>query len=239
MLTQAIALAASSWAGFRPATCLPDDCFCEALGDGLIRQPVNAWSSLAFVLVALWAIHRRGGKIAPRPGELSLTDHWLFIGSLVATGLGSFFYHASFTFAGQVLDVSGMYFIATFILFHRLGPRWSLEPGMLAAAFVTLNAALMVGQVTSPSLRRIVFGLLLAAALSVEWSFARAGRRWLAFGCGVMLVAFAIWFVDRQRLICSPTSILQGHALWHLLGAIAAACLFRSYEAEAETARAV
>ncbi|HSD82293.1 MAG TPA: ceramidase domain-containing protein [Anaerolineae bacterium] len=41
------------WVMWRPATCLPDACFCEALGDGFIRQPIDTWSNLAFVLVGV------------------------------------------------------------------------------------------------------------------------------------------------------------------------------------------
>jgi hypothetical protein len=45
-----------------------------------------------------------------------------------------------------------------------------------------------------------------------------------------MVLAFVIWILDRERVLCAPESLLQGHAVWHILGAIAAVCLFRSYE---------
>jgi predicted membrane channel-forming protein YqfA (hemolysin III family) len=48
-----------------------------------------------------------------------------------------------------------------------------------------------------------------------------------------MAVAFLIWVVDWLRLVCTPDSFVQGHAIWHFLGALAAACLFKSYEEEA------
>jgi len=41
----------SFWSDLAPATCLPDSCFCEAIGDGLIRQPSNTWSNPGFCLV--------------------------------------------------------------------------------------------------------------------------------------------------------------------------------------------
>ena len=70
------------WDSWRPATCLPDDCFCEALGEGLIRQPANTWSSFAFVAVALWVLFRVAR--AGRPLTLSRAESALFIGSLFA-----------------------------------------------------------------------------------------------------------------------------------------------------------
>jgi hypothetical protein len=224
--------ASGAWAPWRPATCLPDDCFCEGLRDSLIRQPANTWSSLAFVAAALWVASRLSRRKRSGEAVLAPAEAALFLGALVLVGLGSAFYHASLTFVGQVFDVSGMYFVATFILLHRLGPRWNLSPVWSVSGFVLLNAALMAAQVTTPGARRIVFGVLLVVALIVEWQGSRAGRAWLASGAGLMVLAFAIWIVDRRRLLCDPGSPVQGHAAWHLLGALAAACLYRSYEAE-------
>ena len=233
MFSLALAAVAGPWVSWRPATCLPDDCFCETLRDGLVRQPVNTWSSLAFVAVAVWVAWRF--KSATRRGRppLAPVEAGLLIGSLVAVGLGSAFYHASFTFVGQVLDVSGMYFIASFMLLHRAGASgWRLPVG-LVPLFLALNALLMAAQVTTPGFRRILFGLLLAGAVVLEWRMTRAGRKWLLTGAGLLGGAFAIWVLDRERVVCDPASLLQGHALWHVLGALAAASLYRSYEAEA------
>ena len=229
MLKASLSLATTlPWASWRPATCLPDDCFCEALGEGLIRQPANTWSSFAFVGVAFWVLFRVAR--AGRPETLSRAETALFIGSLFAIGLGSAFYHASLTFVGQVLDVSGMYLIATFMLLHRLGPRWKLPPIAAVLAFVLLNAALMAAQITTPSARRIAFGVLLVTALLVEWGMGDAGRRFLGIGAFLMVVAFGIWVLDRKRLLCDPASPFQGHSVWHILGALAASCLWLSYE---------
>ena len=53
-----------------------------------------------------------------------------------------------------------------------------------------------------------------------------------------MALAFLIWVVDRQRIACAPQSFVQGHAIWHILGALAAAALFKSYEKETRAALA-
>jgi hypothetical protein len=49
-----------------------------------------------------------------------------------------------------------------------------------------------------------------------------------------MLVAFAIWLLSTSGW-CDPTSLLQGHAAWHLLCAVSAYWLFRLYESEVRT----
>ena len=46
-----------------------------------------------------------------------------------------------------------------------------------------------------------------------------------------MLVAFAIWNLS-QHGWCDPHSLVQGHAAWHLLDALAAYLLFRLYASE-------
>ena len=226
--------AAAARDGWRQATCLPTDCFCEGLREGFVRQPSNTWSSLAFVMVAAWVALRLQTRSTRIPA-LSGASGWLLVSSLAITGLGSAFYHASLTFAGQVLDVSGMYLIATFILFHRLGPKWRLSTSASAFGFVAVNAGLMAAQVRVPAVRRVTFGLLLVSALAVEWRSSRMGRTWLSGGASLMVVAFLIWILDRERLVCAPFSLIQGHAVWHVLGAAAAACLFKSYEREAKT----
>lgn len=184
-------------------------------------------------MAGFWVAWRSAARAGQGLVTLPRGEVRLLAASLLLVGLGSAFYHASLTFAGQVLDVSGMYLVATFILFHRLGPRLSLSPVGGALGFTFVNAALMVGQVTTPAMRRPVFAVLLTLALLVEWRASRAGRRWLGAGALVMLVAFLFWVLDQQRLLCAPDSLLQGHAVWHLLGALASACLYRSYEDDA------
>lgn len=227
------AFALSPWVGWRPATCLPADCFCETIGEGFVLQPVNTWSSLAFLLAALWVAKRNSGAAGRNQQILGRAELWLFITALVLVGLGSAFYHASLTFVGQVADVSGMYLVATFMLLHRLGPRWKLSPAGAVFGFIGMNAALMAAQVMAPSSRRLVFALLLLSALGLEGVSAKAGRGWLGGGAALMAMAFVIWTLDRERLVCAPESVLQGHALWHVLGAVATVCLFRCYEADA------
>lgn len=225
---------AAPWTDWLSATCFPESCFCEAIRESLVRQPANTWSSLGFVAVAGWAAMRSARRRRYGLSTLALGEMRLLSASLVLVGLGSAFYHASLTFAGQVVDVAGMYLVATFILLHRLGPRFNLSPLRGALGFVIVNAALMVGQVTTPSVRRPVFASLLALALIVEWRASRSGRRWLGAGALIMGAAFLVWVVDQQQLVCVPDSLLQGHAVWHLLGALAAACLSRSYEEDVQ-----
>jgi predicted membrane channel-forming protein YqfA (hemolysin III family) len=57
--------------------------------------------------------------------------------------------------------------------------------------------------------------------------------RWLTAAVLVLAIGFAAWVLDIRRIACSPESLLQGHALWHLAGAVGSLLLFRYYASEA------
>ena len=224
----------SVWDGWARATCLPDHCFCEAIGPGLVAQPANSWSSLAFVLVGAVIAHSRAWAGAGGEGNRMAVDpvyRRIFGYALVATGLGSYFYHASLTFAGQVCDMTGMYLLITFALLYALGRAGSAGAVM---AYVLGNVALMAFQVRFPDLRRYVFGGLVIAVLWLETRARIADRRWLWRGAGALGLGFAIWVADITRVACAPGSLAQGHAAWHILGASAGWFLFRYYWSEGE-----
>ena len=191
-----------------PATCLPDACFCEAVRTGFIAQPANTWSSLAFVFVGAWILARSPMK---RYGAAT-----------IAIGLGSAFYHASLTFVGQVADIFGMYLLVTFMLVFRAG-RW------FGPLYIALNLALLAAQVAFPQSRRYLFAAVIAAVLIVETRARVNERKWLYWALAAMSGGFVLWILDITKRWCDPRSLLQGHALWHVLGAVAAWCLFRYY----------
>src|SRR5690606_4644670 len=80
------------------------------------------------------------------------------------------------------------------------------------------------------------FALLLIGAIGVEVLIMRRGevhaqRRFAYASLASILTAFVIWNVTKTWL-CDPRSIIQGHAIWHILGAVAAYFLYRYYASE-------
>ena len=213
---------ASVWEGWRAATCMPGGCFCELVRlESAIRQPVNTWSSLAFVVVAVWIAFQRVDS-----GLRSL--QWVFVASALLVGLGSAFYHASLSFLGQFWDVLGMYLLAVPILLYRVARGQSFAFGYAALVGVL---ALLLWFV--PELRRWLFGVVLMGGIWLELRYLRthptvsARLFWLALA--TFAIAFAVWILDNSRVWCAPESALQGHALWHVLGAVATGLLFSHY----------
>ena len=214
------------WQSWRPATCFPDGCFCEAIRDHWVRQPANAASGAAFLVVAVvvWL---------SRAGSVDAVYSRLFAFACAVVGIGTMFYHASLTFVGQTIDVLGMYLLATFIVLYNLARVRGLSPRMFAIMYVTGNVILLAGLIVIPTARRYVFAALVLMAVALEAVARRrhpasTGRAALFIAAFVILLAgFAIWVIDITRAVCAPHSWLQGHAAWHLAGALSTWLVFR------------
>ncbi len=221
------------WAAYAPATCLGTHCFCETPRTGdLLLQPANSLSSLGFVAVGSWIMlgWRQGGVFSGVPA--------LWFGfTAVVIGAGSVLLHATLTLWGQFADVVGMYLLGAFTLVWAL-MRWrSLTPATALTVYAAL-CTLLIGLLwIAPETRRWLFAVVLVTAIVVEWFAARPRRpgvqgRLFLFGLLANAVAFGIWIFDQNRTLCAPGSLWQGHAAWHLLGAVAVACSYAYYRSE-------
>jgi hypothetical protein len=135
-----------------------------------------------------------------------------------------------------------MYLVASFALGYAV-MRWSRGgPGLLAATFVGGVAFCeIVGLYTRPIpvimyAGNAAFATLLTVAILIELRImtrpeVRSGRAFAAASLGSLLIAFAIWNASKQWL-CDPSSYVQGHAIWHILDAVAAYFLYRYYASE-------
>ncbi len=224
------------WATWRPANCMPVECFCEALRDGWVRQPSNSWSNMAFVLVGLLAM-RGYPAVAGRP-HVPMRDDWLVRGlygfTALVIGIGSWWYHASLTFAGQWIDVLGMYLLPTWLILYNLLRAGHLKRAAFLPSWLVVNGLLGVGLVVLPLWRRPVFAGLVVVTLLSEFIARRAGaggleKRWIQAAVAALALAFGIWWLDLKHILCDPHSLIQGHAAWHMLCAMAAWWIWRYY----------
>ena len=224
------------WAAYAPATCTATHCFCELPRIGaLVLQPADSWSSYGYVFVGLLMIVLAGGRdwVSALPPLAART----FGLTAIIVGLGSVLMHATLTLWGQFFDVLGMYLVGSFLLVRALA-RWRRIPDNRAILiYVLLCAALVVVLIAMPEVRRWLFAVLLITAILVELIFARPlrpGAR-IGFYLGGILakaVAFTIWILDQQGVVCAPHSLWQGHAVWHLLGATSLWLSFSYYRSE-------
>ena len=234
----ALALVNYSWASWQPATCMPDNCFCEPLRDGFIRQPVNTYSNLAYILVGLLILTNARRDKARANLLLSHRAYSLvFGGATMAIGVGSFFYHASFTFVGQWFDLMGMYLFASFALLYTLARLRPMRGATFALGYVAVNTMLGYSLIVNPEARRqifaaMIYGVIVLEALVLLAERPRIKTRYFVGALISLAVAYGIWLLDESRAWCDPAGIVQGHALWHFLTATAAGLLFLYYRSE-------
>lgn len=143
---------------------------CEILHSGVLGQPVNSLSSLAYVAAGAYVL-RRGGP----PGAAL---------ALGAVGTGSLLYHGPMPPGAEVVhDGSIVALLAGVLVTARR--RWPAVPRPPTLAIVALAAGVLVNLLT------------------------RTGAP-----------------------LCRPDSLVQGHAGWHVLTALAAALWLASWRDE-------
>jgi hypothetical protein len=204
---------------------------CEAMRNGLARQPVNAISSLAIVAVGGWILVRASRRKPGTRGELAA-----FGMGMAMVGVGSLLLHGPApAWALWFHDLAGLavlLLVAALNLALLLG--WTFRKRLLvvAAGLVLLGVELAALPTSTVS---IAWVLAPAAGLS-QLAVVRARHRWSSHPvspasirawaiAGVVLAGGgAAYLLGRSGSpLCHPEGVLQFHAVWHVLVAISAA----------------
>lgn len=224
-----------------PATCLPNNCFCESVRPVGIAQPSDTWSNAAFIVLGILIILL---ALSDRKKSVNLKNfapYGLFYGLLmILLGLGSMYYHAKLNFLGQFLDNLGMFLIISAIFFYRIKNFIKLGPWLILSYYVLANIFLGIIQYAYPATRRYLFALGIILVLIEEYQIHKnrqilSNKSLLISAIGLFILGFAIWIADIIKIFCFPNSALQGHALWHILTALSAASIFLYYRSEVKT----
>ena len=244
-LTSAALLSVLAWVGRAGWTgdvdpCVArNGCYCEEFRDGLIRQPVNTWSCLAFVFAGLLcAIHALRNH-DPRGGRLASTviHPAIFSASLALIGPASMALHASMTKWGGRVDSCSMNVFAAYCLALGLSRRFGWSDARLWT-FAFLGAVISIGSELIPGLtvrREFTFGLLIGTfilnEILPEGQTRPSDRRWSVAAMACLFVGIVVWSlsIEPASPLCQmfgSRGFLQGHAVWHCLTAAAAACLY-------------
>ncbi|MEO8292821.1 MAG: hypothetical protein ABI635_06740 [Actinomycetota bacterium] len=203
---------------------------CEALHAGLLRQPVNALSSLTLLAAGLWILQR---SLRREPGNRA--EAVVFGAGTAIVGVGSVLLHGPNPgWALWLHDLGGLAVLLV-VMMGNLGGMlgWAFRRRILAAA-VGLGA-LAVELATLPtSTVPIAWLLAPAAALSqmaALWLRPRASAgptastatiAWV-IACLALALGGAAFLLGRaDSALCHPESLLQLHAVWHVLVAISA-----------------
>src|SRR5690606_5856714 len=121
-----IPLGECPWSRFDPGTIA----FCERRLCAWIVEPSNTWSNLAYIAVGLyllWICRDRRHEALSAVGVTA-----------VLVGIGSFAFHATGTFIGEVLDVSAMYLISGLFITFNTRRLFAWSERQLLALYVAL-----------------------------------------------------------------------------------------------------
>lgn len=185
----------------------------EGLATGLLGEPANTVSAFAFVVVGLAILAGR-----PATGR----SRWSYGLLVAAVGVGSVIQHGPHppwqAYAHDLPLAAVLAFVAADaagdLVGRRLPAWWWLVP---TAAMVPL---IMIGPVVSAA-GQVVLGAS-AVGLGLLRARARPRPRRTLLGALALLGAGAlIGTLGEQTALCQPESLLQGHAIWHLLAAAA------------------
>lgn len=179
---------------------------CERLHAGWPNQPVNTWSSLAFVVVGL-VIVLRAETLAIR-----------VFGSVTAlVGVGSVLFHGEHGgFSGWLHDWS---IAALLTVLIALSGRHVIRVGILGGVLAALGVVLLLAPQSGELLHAIGAVVFVASEARAWKSYARSA--WTIsmglFGAGVLLTALG----RTGGPWCDSGSVFQPHAGWHVLVALA------------------
>jgi hypothetical protein len=172
---------------------------CESIGVGLLGQPVNSVTTLAFVVAGLVIITRRPER------------RWVGI-ALIATGIGSFLFHGPMPGASEwAHDVTLAWLLLVVAADRTRWARWSRIPGLLTIGVLFG----LLPDAADP----VAVGLTILALFTVL----RADRSARTLTAVSLLAVGGV--VGRLGATnwawCDPDSMLQLHGLWHVAAAAA------------------
>ncbi len=213
----------------------PNIKWCEESLCAYVQEPANTWSNLAFILVGLW-VHRSSG------GRPSLR---LLGAATIVMGILSLVYHASNTYATQVLDFVGMFLYLSLLWVWNLRRLGLLERAPLATAayfgivYVNMAMLLVFPWLLGQPIQLIIGVLTIALILSEVVLLSRTVRAhglgpYRDYGLAMVCLfgAATASYLDLTRRWCEPSNHwLQGHATWHVLAAGSVIFVFRFYRA--------
>ncbi|QJD78785.1 ceramidase domain-containing protein [Spirosoma rhododendri] len=205
------------------------------------HQPSNTYSNLAyvffgaFILLLANADSSRSGNARLNRLERFPALSVLVGGCFVYLGVGSAFFHASLTTIGQRVDMNATYglmlsliSVAVYHIFHtvRLNPRrqliWVLIVLVVIAYFWLLAPRLPSSRLLPALIVALTLGMLINYV-----QFRRQRSLWLVLASvALTFIAIKIRTMDVQKINCDPYSILQGHAIWHLLTGLSSFCAY-------------
>lgn len=212
------------WRRFAPATVK----YRERNLDAWVRQPANAWSNLAYVIVGMWLWTQPSARQSSILALIPITA--------ILVGIGSFLYHASFSLVFQVVDLGAMYLFSCLFIAFNLWRLFSLSApvfyGLYLGLFIISLVAFLRLRGRSGFLIFIVHVLIVVVLEALNGWLGQGTADYAPFiwMLATLAVAWGIWILDYKGLLFDPDNhLVQGHALWHVISSFCFILAYRYY----------
>jgi hypothetical protein len=201
--------------------------FCEARLAQFPREPSNTISSAAYVAVCLWLFLRRGAGSRLPLSTVAVAEFGIGAGSIALHGTG--------TFAGELLDLTGMFFLSACLVALALGRLLKLGDRAVALTWLLAVALPLLLLAVYPASGIASFAVCLVFGMGVELVLWRRRQspefRYFAQNLGLFGIALVFWVFDVSKLVCMESNHwVTGHAVWHVLNAFAIERLYTFYQ---------
>lgn len=212
------------------------DLYCERTDVGLWNEPFNAISNMAFLIVAILAWRKLGGR--------GYSDYWersvIILAGLI--GIGSFLFHTFANNWSAQADIIPIWlFVAsyTMLVIYRLSGQnaWKtlVAAVLVSAVMMTIRALTSDSLGTHVNTEPMVFnGSLqylppLAALLLFAFIAHVKGhevRNYLLVASGLFFVSLIFRSIDIK--VCDSTLDIGTHFMWHLLMGVVVGTLLQA-----------
>lgn len=191
------------------------DLYCERIGAGLLAEPVNVFTNVAF-LIAAWA----AWSLARRLNALS-TDIRALTALSIVIGAGSGLFHAFAASWARILDEVPILVFQLWYLWLYTRRIMALRAEFAAASIAGyLAAAIFCRQFPHLLNGSLIYApaLILMLCLGLyHFLQHKTGRSLLLAATGVFLASLALRSID--EVVC-PYVPIGTHFLWHILNGV-------------------
>ena len=210
------------------------------------RQSINTYSNLAYfflgMIVVLISFYDKKDKTENK----NLVQQFPFISCffgvcLIYLSIGSAFFHASLTWIGQRIDMNATYSICIVLIgisYYRLlikeNASNQFKRIFVGCLFLIILLFILIHLLIS-SLYLLPFLILLiicGTVLNYLQNKPNFNISFAILSLLLMIGAFILRTMDVQKIACDPTSVYQGHALWHFFTGMSAFLLYWFYRSE-------
>ena len=191
------------------------DLYCERLAPGLLEEPINAFTNLAFFVAAwaAWSLARRE--------QAHHTPVGLLIALMMVIGTGSALFHTFATPWARILDEVPILLFQLYYLWLYLRCIMQAAVGTTAASIIGyLGIALFARQFPHLLNGSLVYAPAVIVMLGLGlYHFVqhRPGRSLLLAAGGIFLISVAFRSIDEAVCAAIPTGT---HFLWHVLNGV-------------------